>query len=602
MATLNDFLKNIRNTKNTNPNNPFNRIKMPNQTGSLQSTPSNRQGPQQPFDINAPRQSNQTNQSKNTPSSNTSINNGATSPVAPVIEPAQNTPTDTQSQLSEQGQQFAKTLQPERGRFERKDNSERFGQGNETQTAPVQQEAPINPFDSYLKTLSGESFTNAFDKQNKDLGRLADIQNESEEQQLGNRRDIRDTRDASGGLKGGAQKVVARLSRRGGDAAADLALRESAAARTASVSSGIFQQMLDQGATLREAEQAQAEADNKTLSLEEAQSLGLPFGTTMAQAKEAGVIPQSDGGDGFTLGEGQQRFDSQGNLIAQGIGNDSEGQENGISPVTGKAFTDSQAKAGAFASRTEQAEDVLSKDKFIFNPLTPAGLKSEDRRLFEQAENNFITAVLRRESGAAIAPDEYKTAREVYIPRATDPQSVLDQKAATRKIIIQSLKNESVGYYEQLQQSITGETADTENSGVTSSGINYSIEGFSKVEGDTNQALNLPQRNKNPGNVKTGGLGDKLATGVDDQGHLIFPTEEAGFQALEDDIRAKISGNSRFVQANPTIAELGKVYAEDPNWGRSVARIVGASPETRTSSISIDKLVQAIARQEGYYA
>lgn len=113
---------------------------------------------------------------------------------------------------------------------------------------------------------------------------------------------------------------------------------------------------------------------------------------------------------------------------------------------------------------------------------------------------------------------------------------------------------------------------------------------------------NLPQRNNNPGNLKSGGLADNLATGTDSQGHLIFPTPQAGFEALVTDIQAKISGNSRFVKANPTISELGKVYAEDPNWSNSVARILGVNPNTPTATIPIQNLVLAIARQEGYFA
>lgn len=122
------------------------------------------------------------------------------------------------------------------------------------------------------------------------------------------------------------------------------------------------------------------------------------------------------------------------------------------------------------------------------------------------------------------------------------------------------------------------------------------------VSGVQTMSGNLPQRNNNPGNLKSGGLADNLATGTDSQGHLIFPTPQAGFEALVTDIQAKISGNSRFVKANPTISELGKVYAEDPNWSNSVARILGVNPNTPTATIPIQDLVLAIARQEGYFA
>lgn len=113
---------------------------------------------------------------------------------------------------------------------------------------------------------------------------------------------------------------------------------------------------------------------------------------------------------------------------------------------------------------------------------------------------------------------------------------------------------------------------------------------------------NRPQRNNNPGNVKQGGLADPLAVGVDDQGHLIFPDAATGFKAMRADILAKINGNSRFLPPNPTIAQLGKVYAEDQNWPNSVSRLLGVSPSTPTANIPIDQLVQAIATQEGFYA
>lgn len=115
-------------------------------------------------------------------------------------------------------------------------------------------------------------------------------------------------------------------------------------------------------------------------------------------------------------------------------------------------------------------------------------------------------------------------------------------------------------------------------------------------------SLNRPQRNNNPGNVKQGGLADDLAIGVDEEGHLIFPTEEAGFLAMKRDLQAKVTGNSRFLPANPTIAQLGKVYAEDPNWSNSVAKLLGVSPSTKTATVPFENLVQAIARQEGFYA
>lgn len=113
---------------------------------------------------------------------------------------------------------------------------------------------------------------------------------------------------------------------------------------------------------------------------------------------------------------------------------------------------------------------------------------------------------------------------------------------------------------------------------------------------------NRPQRNNNPGNVKEGGLSDSLAVGKDDQNHLIFPDAATGFKALTADVTAKINGGSKYLPANPTIAQLGKVYAEDPNWPKKVAMMLGVGVDTPTKSVPVAKLVKAIATQEGFYA
>jgi len=129
-----------------------------------------------------------------------------------------------------------------------------------------------------------------------------------------------------------------------------------------------------------------------------------------------------------------------------------------------------------------------------------------------------------------------------------------------------------------------------------------SFSSFNSVGNTKASTGNLPQRNKNPGNIKIGGLADKLAIGKDNQGHLIFPDEATGFKAMQMDIEAKINGKSRYLPANPTLQQLGKVYAEDPNWPKSVAKILGISSNTNTKDIPINSLIKAIARQEGYYA
>ncbi len=49
----------------------------------------------------------------------------------------------------------------------------------------------------------------------------------------------------------------------------------------------------------------------------------------------------------------------------------------------------------------------------------------EDRKLLEQAERNFVNAVLRRESGAAISPEEFVSAEKQYFAQRGDGDAVL---------------------------------------------------------------------------------------------------------------------------------------------------------------------------------
>jgi hypothetical protein len=113
---------------------------------------------------------------------------------------------------------------------------------------------------------------------------------------------------------------------------------------------------------------------------------------------------------------------------------------------------------------------------------------------------------------------------------------------------------------------------------------------------------NIPQKNNNPGDIKAGSMADALAVGKDQYGHLIFPDAATGFKALTGDLTAKINGATKRLPANPTIAQLGAVYAQDPNWPKSVARILGVTVDTPTKSVPLAKLVQAVATQEGFYA
>ncbi len=67
-------------------------------------------------------------------------------------------------------------------------------------------------------------------------------------------------------------------------------------------------------------------------------------------------------------------------------------------------------------------------------PLVGNSLVSDDYQSFSQSQRDFINAILRRESGAVISPDEFKNARKQYFPQPGDSDKTLAQKAANREL------------------------------------------------------------------------------------------------------------------------------------------------------------------------
>jgi len=145
-------------------------------------------------------------------------------------------------------------------------------------------------------------------------------------------------------------------------------------------------------------------------------------------------------------------------------------------PLKGKgtALTESQGNATAFGLRMKEShaalKDLESKgetgtgvirgtvggvvglvpfvgDKFtaatddIFNvlPSILGGMSPEQQQVVN-GRINFITAVLRKESGAAISPGEFVTAEKLYFPKPGDDVTVIKQKQRARELAIKAME------------------------------------------------------------------------------------------------------------------------------------------------------------------
>jgi hypothetical protein len=85
-------------------------------------------------------------------------------------------------------------------------------------------------------------------------------------------------------------------------------------------------------------------------------------------------------------------------------------------------------------------DKLQSAVKASMNPLPGVlGGPSSGQQEYDQAKQNFITAVLRKESGAAIGVSEFKTEDEKYFPQAGDTDKVIAQKQAARELAIKAM-------------------------------------------------------------------------------------------------------------------------------------------------------------------
>ena len=66
--------------------------------------------------------------------------------------------------------------------------------------------------------------------------------------------------------------------------------------------------------------------------------------------------------------------------------------------------------------------------------------RSPDFQRLDAAKRDWISAVLRLESGAAIAASEFDNYDKAYFPQVGDSAAVLSQKRTTRNLIAQTLK------------------------------------------------------------------------------------------------------------------------------------------------------------------
>ena len=112
--------------------------------------------------------------------------------------------------------------------------------------------------------------------------------------------------------------------------------------------------------------------------------------------------------------------------------------------LEGKGVTNTglirQAIGGTVGLTPFVGEKLQSAVKASMNPLPGVlGGPSSGQQEYDQAKQNFITAVLRKESGAVIGRDEFNTEDEKYFPQAGDTDRVIAQKQKARELAIKAM-------------------------------------------------------------------------------------------------------------------------------------------------------------------
>lgn len=101
-------------------------------------------------------------------------------------------------------------------------------------------------------------------------------------------------------------------------------------------------------------------------------------------------------------------------------------------------------------------------------------------------------------------------------------------------------------------------------------------EGFGPVE-------NLPTKINNPGDLELGdlGLGTQAAK-------TVFSSIAEGWSALRREIEIIANGQSKYYNADTTIADMAKLWTGGDNadsWAQNVASALGVTPQTRLGDV-----------------
>jgi len=202
---------------------------------------------------------------------------------------------------------------------------------------------------------------------------------------------------------------------------------------------------------------------------QEGSELPATYRALQLRAEAAGLVPGTEAYSQFMI-NGGQRAGLSVKTNPDGTFEITEGGATG----SGRAMTEGQAKALTFSQRMEASQRILGtveqEGTSIFNSIVSnvpfAGnlLTSPEYKLYDQAKRDFVNAVLRFESGAAIAASEFANADVQYFPQPGDTEAVIRQKRNNRDLAIAVMKRsagpDQEAYAKKIRVDIFGPRAE----------------------------------------------------------------------------------------------------------------------------------------------
>lgn len=202
--------------------------------------------------------------------------------------------------------------------------------------------------------------------------------------------------------------------------------------------------------------EAEREALTKFMQQDYQSKMGPGF---VGPVPESGIVKQINPRDYAILKEGSDRIRkdkadaiaaarlaNQDKLIeSQVVKNYADANKKETEASAGPKTTEGEKLSANYVQRMEKSGADL--DRLFKSGYDPSSVEAsagrnvpralevfrpENAKLLENAEKNYLAAILRKESGAAISQNEYDEAGRIYFPRVGDGPDVLAQKKSNR--------------------------------------------------------------------------------------------------------------------------------------------------------------------------